>query len=210
MTYVFDIWAGLDGNHVTVLDSEVVANNSVDPGASIVELLISENDKNGIAPLLAADEDGVTTEELEVLHGGLGQGNDGVVIVSGIGNPGCANRLAVLNAGRTLRRHEHQLVGLLLLLEDGRRDVIFLDQSRSASRVSELVGQAPRTSFTSAPEASLRMIVSKMLDRRRESVGWERVRQVDLLLVVVLRTVGHLDDRSPPVRMARLERGFDS
>lgn len=87
MTYVFNIWAGLDSDHITVLDPEVVANNAVDPGAAIVELLISKDDENGITPLLSADKNSVTTEELEILHGRLGQGNDGVVIISGVGDP---------------------------------------------------------------------------------------------------------------------------
>lgn len=70
-----------------MLDAEVVADNAVDPGAPIVEILVSEDDKDGIAPLLPADEHGVATEELEVLHGSLGERNDGVVIIRGIGNP---------------------------------------------------------------------------------------------------------------------------
>ena len=86
-TYVFDIRARRDGDHVTVLDPEVLADNAVDPSAPIVELLVSEDDQNGILPLLSTDEDGVATEELEGLHGGLGEGNDRVVIVSGIGDP---------------------------------------------------------------------------------------------------------------------------
>lgn len=136
MAYVFDIWAGLDRDHITVLDSEVVADNSVDPGASIIELLISEDDKNGIAPLLSADEDGVTTEELEVLHGGLREGNDRVVIVSGIGDPVVLWWLAGQERPERARcgqwGHEHQLVGLLLLLENGRRNIILLHQLRLA------------------------------------------------------------------------------
>jgi hypothetical protein len=85
--YVFDIWAGLDGNHVTVLDPEVVANHSVDASAAVVEILISEDDEDSVTPLLSADENGISTEELKRLHGLLGQGNDGVVIVGSIGNP---------------------------------------------------------------------------------------------------------------------------
>ena len=87
MTYVFDIGARLNGDHVTMLDPEVVADNAVNPGAPIVELFISKHDEDSIAPLLSADKDGVAAEELEILHGSLGQGNDRVVIVRGISNP---------------------------------------------------------------------------------------------------------------------------
>ena len=77
----------MDGNHVTVLDSQVVTNNSVDASATVIELLISEDDEDGVLSLLASNQDGVATEELELIHGGLGEGNDTVVIVDGIGNP---------------------------------------------------------------------------------------------------------------------------
>ena len=77
----------MDGDHVTVLDSQVVTNNSVDASATVVELLVSEDDENGVLSLLASNQDGVAAEELELVHGGLGEGNDTVVIVDGIGNP---------------------------------------------------------------------------------------------------------------------------
>jgi hypothetical protein len=70
-----------------MLDSEVVANNSVDASAAVIELIVGENDENGILSLLASNQDGVTSEELELVHSGLGEGNDAVVIVDGIGNP---------------------------------------------------------------------------------------------------------------------------
>jgi hypothetical protein len=86
-TYIFDIGAGVDGDHVTVLDTQVVADNSVDTGAAVIELIVGEDDQDGVLSLLASNQDGVTTEELKGVHGGLGQGNDAVVIVDGIGDP---------------------------------------------------------------------------------------------------------------------------
>lgn len=77
----------MDGDHVTMLDSEVVANNSVDASAAIIELIIGKNDENSIFSLLASNQDGVTSEELELVHGGLGESNDAVVVVDGISNP---------------------------------------------------------------------------------------------------------------------------
>jgi hypothetical protein len=77
----------VDGDHITVLDSQVVTNNSVDASATVIELLVSEDDENGVLSLLASNQDGVASEELELVHGGLGEGNDTVVIVDGIGNP---------------------------------------------------------------------------------------------------------------------------
>lgn len=104
-TYVFDIWTGRDSDHVTMLDPEVVANHSVDASASVVKIIISEDDEDGVAPLLSTDKNGIATEELEGLHGLLGQGNDRVVIVCGVGNPAeimVSGEEAEMPAGRSV------------------------------------------------------------------------------------------------------------
>lgn len=77
----------MDGDHIAMLDPEVVANNTVDASATIIEILVGEDDKHSILPLLSADKNGITTEELKAFHRRLGEGNDGVVVVGGIGNP---------------------------------------------------------------------------------------------------------------------------
>jgi len=99
-----------------MLDTKVVANNTVDASATIVELIIGEDDKDGILALLSLDQDGVATEELEILHGLVGEGNDRVVIVDGIGDPGTL--LALLDSYEEFQI-VHQRVWLLLLLENG-------------------------------------------------------------------------------------------
>jgi hypothetical protein len=123
-THIFDIGARGNGNHIAVLHSEVVTDDSVDSSTSLIELLVGKDDEHCLLSLLASYEDGVAAEELEGVHGSLGQGNDAVVIVDGIGNPGfslvCGFVLFVRD------EHLHQLVGLLLLLEDGSGGVIFL------------------------------------------------------------------------------------
>lgn len=87
-THIFDVGASGDGDHVTVLDSEIVADNTVDSGASLVQLLVGKNDQDRLLSLLASYKNGVTAEELEGVHGSLGQGDDAVVVIDGIGNPG--------------------------------------------------------------------------------------------------------------------------
>jgi hypothetical protein len=54
-----------------VLDTKVVADDTVDASAAIIELLISQDNEHGVLSLLAADKDGVTTEKLQGVHGGL-------------------------------------------------------------------------------------------------------------------------------------------
>lgn len=70
-----------------MLDAEIVANNSVDAGAAIVQFVIGQNNQDGILSLLATNEHGVSAEKLECVHGGFGQGDNAVIVVDGIGDP---------------------------------------------------------------------------------------------------------------------------
>lgn len=85
-TYVFDVGARVDSDDITVLDAEIVADDPVDTCAAIVEVVVGKDDQNSVLSLLALDENGVATEELEGFHRVVGKGNDGIVIVGGIGN----------------------------------------------------------------------------------------------------------------------------
>jgi hypothetical protein len=121
-TYVFDVWARVDGDHITVLDAQVVANNTVYPCRAIVEVVICEHDQDCVLALLALDQDSVTAEELERLHGVVREGDNRVVIVDGIGDTARVSGLC--QPGHLW--HLHQGVGLLLLLEDGCCDLVVL------------------------------------------------------------------------------------
>lgn len=76
----------MDSDNVTVLHTEVVSDHTVDTGTAIIKVIISKDDQNGIFPLFALDQNCVTTEELQGLHGVVGQSNNRVVIVNGIGD----------------------------------------------------------------------------------------------------------------------------
>ena len=92
-TYVFDVRARVDGDHITVLDSQVVANDTVYPCGAIVEVVICQYDQDCVLALLALNQDSVTTEELERLHGVVREGDNRVVIVDGIGDTARVSRL---------------------------------------------------------------------------------------------------------------------
>ena len=98
-THVFDIGARVDGDHVTVLDTEVVANDTVDAGTAVIELLVGENDEYCVLPLLTPHEDGIASEKLKRVHGRLRQSDDAVVIVDGIGHPNNGVRLRKVRRG---------------------------------------------------------------------------------------------------------------
>jgi hypothetical protein len=87
VTDVFDIGARVDGDHVTVLDSQIVTNDSVDASAAIIKFIVGKNNENGVLSLLASNQNGITSEKLELVHSSLGEGNNAVVIVDGIGDP---------------------------------------------------------------------------------------------------------------------------
>lgn len=77
----------MDCDDVAVLHTKVVSNDSVDANASIIKIVIGQNDKNSVLSLLSANENCVTAEQLKLLHGVIGEGDDRVVIVGGIGDP---------------------------------------------------------------------------------------------------------------------------
>lgn len=49
---------------IAVLDSEVVANDTVHPSTPIVKVIIGQNDQHCILSLLALDENRVASEKL--------------------------------------------------------------------------------------------------------------------------------------------------
>lgn len=129
--YVFDVWAGVNSDNVAVLHPEVVTNDPVDASAAVVEVIICENDENSVLPLLSLYENCVATEELEGLHGVVGESDDGVVIVGGVGDtdepsvfPCCAFERRV---------HIHKRVWLLLLPEDSGRSLVVLGDGQLAA-----------------------------------------------------------------------------
>lgn len=54
----------MDGDDVAVLDSQVVANNSIDASRSVIEIVIREHDQHSVLALLSLDKHGVSSEEL--------------------------------------------------------------------------------------------------------------------------------------------------
>lgn len=68
-THVFDVRARVDGDDITVLDSQVVAHNTVQTAAAVIEVIVTEDDQNSVLSLLSANENCITTEELEGVHG---------------------------------------------------------------------------------------------------------------------------------------------
>ena len=85
-TYIFDIGARVNSDHVAVLDTKIVTHNTVDAGAAIIEIVVGQNDQDSVLALLALYEDCITAEELKSLHSVVREGNDRVIIVNSIGH----------------------------------------------------------------------------------------------------------------------------
>jgi hypothetical protein len=113
--HIFDIGAWVDSDHVAMLNPQVVSNNSVNSGTAIIKIIIGEDNKNSILPLLASNKNCVTAEQLELLHGVVGKSDDRVVIVDCIGNPVAYELAQSAESNIGTKQCLHQLVGLLLL-----------------------------------------------------------------------------------------------
>jgi len=64
VTYIFDIRARVNSDHITMLDSQVMSDDTIHPSATIIELLIRKYDQNSVLTLLALNENSITSEEL--------------------------------------------------------------------------------------------------------------------------------------------------
>ena len=84
IAYIFDVWARMDSDDIAMLDSEVVSNHSVHACGAIIQIIICKHDQDSVLSLFALDQDCVSSEELQGLHSIVREGDDGVVIVSGI------------------------------------------------------------------------------------------------------------------------------
>lgn len=76
----------MNRDDIAVLNTEVMSHDTVDANAAVIEVVVRQHDKNGVFPHLTLDQDRVTAEELESVHSVVGESNNGVIIVNGIGD----------------------------------------------------------------------------------------------------------------------------
>lgn len=67
-TYIFDIRATIDSDNIAMLNTQVVANDSVNPGTAIIEFIVRKNDQDRVLPLLASNDNSIAPEELKLVH----------------------------------------------------------------------------------------------------------------------------------------------
>ena len=58
----------MNGDDVAMLDAEIAADNTVDAGAPIIEIVVCKHDQDGIFSLLAFDKDCVSPKKLQGIH----------------------------------------------------------------------------------------------------------------------------------------------
>ena len=61
-THIFDIRAWVDSDDVTMLDSEVMSNNTVHPGTPIIQVVICKHNQDCVLALLSLDQNCIATE----------------------------------------------------------------------------------------------------------------------------------------------------
>ena len=76
----------MNRDNITVLNTKVMSHDTVDTNAAVIEVVVRQYDKDGVFPHLTLDQDRVTAEELESVHSVVGESNNGVIIVDGIGD----------------------------------------------------------------------------------------------------------------------------
>ena len=74
----------MNSDNISMLNTEVVPNNTVHSRTPIIEIVIRKHDQHRVFSLLAFDEDSITAEELERFHGIIREGDNGVVVVDSI------------------------------------------------------------------------------------------------------------------------------
>lgn len=52
-TYIFDIGARVHSDHIAVFDPKVMTHNTVDAGASIIKIVIGQDDQHSVLAFLA-------------------------------------------------------------------------------------------------------------------------------------------------------------
>uniref|UniRef100_A0A0A9D275 Cell division cycle protein 48, putative / CDC48, putative n=1 Tax=Arundo donax TaxID=35708 RepID=A0A0A9D275_ARUDO len=95
----------MDRNHITKSHPQVLSDDLVHPNLRLLTSFISKHNTNCVFPLLTLEQDSVTAEELEPLHGVRVERDDGVVVINGL--------------------VDHQPVRRLLPLKNRRREVLF-------------------------------------------------------------------------------------
>lgn len=76
----------MDSDHITVLDTEVMPDNTVDTDTAVIEIVVRQHNQNGILAHFTLDQNRVTPEQLQSIHCVVGESNNGVIIIDGIGH----------------------------------------------------------------------------------------------------------------------------
>jgi len=101
---VLDIGAGLHDNNITQAHTQILADNLVHADLCLLAGVIGKDNTHGVLALLALDEDSVTTEKRELLHGVEVERNDAIVVIDGIVNDEAVGVLLLDGFGGCCRR----------------------------------------------------------------------------------------------------------
>lgn len=85
----------MHGDNIAMLDTQIVPYHAVHPGAPIIQIVVSQDYEDCIFSLLSFHQHSISAKELKVIHRGVRQSNDGVVIIDSISNT-VGSKLAIL------------------------------------------------------------------------------------------------------------------
>mmetsp|Transcript_72452 Transcript_72452/g.156661 ORF Transcript_72452/g.156661 Transcript_72452/m.156661 type:complete len:454 (+) Transcript_72452:1318-2679(+) len=98
------ISAGVHRDDVAQTHAEVLAHHLVHADLRVIQVLVREHDADGVLALLALDEHVVAAEEVQLLHLGLREGDDRVVIVERLLHDQAVRGALLDELGRLRRR----------------------------------------------------------------------------------------------------------
>lgn len=97
---VLDVRTGLDRDHVRQVDAQVVTHHSVHADTLVRHGLVGQHDAHRLLLALALQQDRVTAEQLQLVHLGLGQVNDRVIVAARILDQQPVRAVLALQDGR--------------------------------------------------------------------------------------------------------------
>jgi hypothetical protein len=114
-THIFDVGTWVYRDDIPMLDTQIVANDTVHANAAVIQVILSQDNQYSVLPLFSLDKNRIASEEIERFHRIVGQANDRIIVGGGIGNPAKCKCCSIHRKRVNL---SHQRVGFLLLLQN--------------------------------------------------------------------------------------------
>lgn len=90
----------MHGDDIAMLDAQIVPHHAVHTGTPIIQVVVGQHYQDCVLSLLPFHQNSITAEELEIIHSGVRQSDDGVVIVDGVSDT-VGSKLTILRSSHS-------------------------------------------------------------------------------------------------------------